>query len=308
MTGIPDYYKTLGVSPSATQDEIKRAWHGLARKYHPDAQRGKTPEERKAAEDRMKEVNEAYSVIGDDGKRRKYDEMRKNPFGTATGGTGGNGTGGTWQWTTSGGDAGGVDWDDVLRQVFGVGSAKAGGSDPFGGFGFGGGASPFGGGMGAVPRQEEQFRVTVPLSAAVSHGRVRIGVPGGKSVNVRLPADVHDGSVMRLRGLGSDGGDLLLRIGIALPPGYELDGDDVVGTVDVRFDRAMLGGRERVTLPSGKTVMLNVPAGTTAGRAFTFGGEGLGRSGRCVLKARIVVPSHLSDEAMGTLRRLSGEL
>ena len=320
-SGIPDYYKVLGVSQSATQAEIKKAWHRLARQYHPDAQRGKSDAERKAAEDRMKEVNEAYSVIGDEEKRRKYDEYLKNPnpFASAAQGSANGGNGQYWQWTSDGTTGGSVDWDEILRQVFGIGgnASAAGGNGkhggPFGGFGFDGGmgvpfdGTAYGGTQGAR-RQDEQFRVSVPLGTAIRHDKVQIGLPSGKSVSVRIPQDVHDGTVMRLRGLGSDGSDLLLHIAIDVPSGYSLDGDDVTGSMDVRFDTAMLGGKTQVTLPSGKRVELSIPKGTTAGRAFTFRGEGLGKSGRCVLKTRITVPRRLSTKAEETLRELSQEL
>lgn len=320
-SGIPDYYKALGVSQSATQAEIKKAWHRLARQYHPDAQRGKSDAERKAAEDRMKEINEAYSVIGDEEKRRKYDEYLKNPnpFASAAQGSANGSNGQYWQWTSDGTAGGSVDWDEILRQVFGIGgnaSAASGNGKhggPFGGFGFDGNmGSPFGsaayGSTQGTHRQDEQFRVSVPLGAAIRHDKIQIGLPSGKSVSVRIPQDVHDGTVMRLRGLGSDGSDLLLHIAIDVPSGYSLDGDDVTGSVSVRFDTAMLGGKTQVTLPSGKRVELSIPKGTTAGRAFTFRGEGLGKSGRCVLKTQITVPGRLSAKAEETLRELSREL
>lgn len=322
-SGIPDYYKVLGVSQSATQAEIKKAWHRLARQYHPDAQRGKSDAERKAAEDRMKEVNEAYSVIGDEEKRRKYDEYLKNPnpFASAAqgGGNAGSGNGQYWQWTSDGTTGGNVDWDEILRQVFGIGgnaSAASGNGKhggPFGGFGFDSDMGiPFGntayGSTQGARRQDEQLRVSVPLGAAIRHDKVQIRLPSGKSVSVRIPQDVHDGTVMRLRGLGSDGGDLLLHIAIDVPNGYSLDGDDVIGSMDVRFDTAMLGGNMRVALPSGKIVNLSIPKGTTAGKVFTFRGEGLGKSGRCMLKTQITVPGRLSAKAEETLMELSREL
>lgn len=320
-SGIPDYYKALGVSRSATQAEIKKAWHKLAREYHPDAQRGKSDAERKAAETRMKEVNEAYSVIGDEEKRRQYDEYldNPNPFASTAQGDTNGGNGQYWQWTSDGTTGGSVDWDEILRQVFGIGgnASAAGGNGehggPFGGFGFDGGmGSPFGsaayGGTQGTRRQDEQLRVSVPLGTAIRHDKVQIGLPSGKSVSVRIPQDVHDGTVMRLRGLGSDGSDLLLHIAIDVPSGYSLDGDDVTGSMNVRFDTAMLGGKTQVTLPSGKRVELSIPKGTTAGKAFTFRGEGLGKSGRCVLKTQITVPGRLSAKAEETLRELSREL
>jgi DnaJ-class molecular chaperone len=321
-SGIPDYYKALGVSRSATQAEIKKAWHKLAREYHPDAQRGKSDAERKAAETRMKEVNEAYSVIGDEEKRRQYDEYldNPNPFASATqGGGAGSGSGQYWQWTSDGTTSRNVDWDEILRQVFGIGgnaSAASGNGEhggPFGGFGFDGGMGVSFGNAAydsthGTHRQDEQLRVNVPLGAAIRHDKVQIGLPSGKSVSVRIPQDVHDGTVMRLRGLGSDGGDLLLHIAIGVPSGYSLDGDDVTGNMDVRFDTAMLGGKTQITLPSGKRIELSIPKGTTAGRTFTFRGEGLGKSGRCVLKTQIIVPGRLSAKAEETLRELSREL
>lgn len=320
-SGIPDYYKALGVSRSATQAEIKKAWHKLAREYHPDAQRGKSDAERKAAETRMKEVNEAYSVIGDEEKRRQYDEYldNPNPFASTAQGDTNGGNGQYWQWTSDGTTGGSVDWDEILRQVFGIGgnASAAGGNGkhggPFGGFGFDGGmGSPFGsaayGGTQGTRRQDEQLRVSVPLGTAIRHDKVQIGLPSGKSVSVRIPQDVHDGTVMRLRGLGRDGSDLLLHIAIDVPSGYSLDGDDVTGSMNVRFDTAMLGGKTQVTLPSGKRVELSIPKGTTAGKAFTFRGEGLGKSGRCVLKTQITVPGRLSAKAEETLRELSREL
>jgi DnaJ-class molecular chaperone len=338
VNGMPDYYKTLGIGRDASQDEIKKAWRSLARKYHPDAQRGKSDAEKADAERRMKEINEAYSVIGDEQKRRKYDDMLNGGFGSYVGGGGttpGNGANGSgWHWTSPDGsrvDVNGnvtdANWSDILRDMFGIdidgmsgNGAKVGGSSqwsPFG-TGFGNAApsgstySPFGSTQGTKtayrqPRADE-CTLSVPLSVAVSHGSVRVKTPSGKTVDLRMPRDVHDGSVIRMRGMGTSGTDLLVHVGIDVPAAYRLDGDDVIGSVPIRFDVAMLGGKVPVTLPSGKTIQMRVPKGTTAGKSFAFHGEGLGRDGRCVLKAVITVPSSIGHEAEGTLRELSKQL
>lgn len=316
----PDYYKTLGVSKDATQKDIKRAWRDLARKYHPDAQHGKGESERKHAEDMMKRINDAYSIIGDEKKRRAYDDYCANPFAYAT-----NGDGAVR--STPWGDAQSAqEFATILETLFG---GKNGGAyardtnasrvngNPFGDmFGFGGSD-----GMGyydvthmGQPSHslDVDTSMSVPLRTALNGGRETIRTPDGKTVSVTIPKGTRNGQTIRLRGMGRVSnrhkGDMNVTISVDMPQGVTVDGDDIHAPVDVRFDEAILGGQVKVDLPSGKTVRLRVPKGTTAGKTFAIPHEGFGRDGRCMLKVRITVPGSVTKETEGMIGQISQSL
>lgn len=306
---IPDYYKILNVSEKATQDEIKKSWRSLARKYHPDAQRNKTPAEQKDAEEKMKKINEAYSVIGDVEKRKKYDNMRSgpNPFagGNPFSGNAGNGGGYQGYSYTTDGNMGNMNWNDILEQIFGVdlntGQQKHDSTIFDKDFSFGNFKN-------TMPERAEECQMSVPLATVLTHGTIKATVPSGKTVNLKMSDKIRNGSTIKLKGLGSNGVNLLVHITIEMPPEYTLEGDDIIGTLPLRFDQAILGSQVSTTLPSGKQVIIKVPQNTGAHKSFVFNHEGLGTDGRCILHTEITIPEHLSEKAMNTLRQLSQEL
>lgn len=318
----PDYYKVLGVGEKDTQDEIKRAWRKLAVKYHPDAQQGKSDAEKKQAEDKMKAVNEAYSVLGDEEKRKTYDQFRMNPFAGATqgGGTGYGNAGGTQYYTTTSGN-----WADILNQMFG-GMGGGGGfrTSPMGvdydladilngmGGGYGTASGNMYTGRGGGGR-DVNAELDVPLETLLAGGEVS-ALFDGKEINLKIKKGTRSGTKLRLRGRGAAGangksGDLYVTLkATGIEPGTEIRGDDVVCAFRVPFDVAILGGTVTKRLPNGKTIKLKVPEDTQAGKQFSISGAGFGRSGKCVLVTEITVPRSTSKKVKDAIRGVQGDI
>lgn len=318
----PDYYKVLGVSKDATQKDIKKAWRDLARKYHPDAQHGKSESEQKHAEDMMKRINDAYSVIGDEKKRKAYDDYRANPFAYATNGSG---TGQSTPWSDA---QSAQDFAKILETLFGSRSSGTYNAyntnkqytqgNPFGDiFGFGNNT----GGMNGYtvdnigqPTQPLDIDVsmTIPLQTALNGSKETVRIPSGKTVSITIPKGTRNGQTIRLKGLGDESnghkGNMNVTVSINMPQSIMIDGDDIHCPVDVRFDRAMLGGQVMANLPSGKTIRLKVPKGTMAGKTFVIPHEGFGTNGRCLLETRITVPGVVSKKTEGILEQVSQSL
>jgi DnaJ-class molecular chaperone len=260
-----DYYRTLGVPKTAKEKEIKAAYRRLARKHHPDVNPGN-----KEAEARFKEINEAYEVLGDPEKRKRYDELGSN-----------------WKAFSRGGPAGGA-WPGGGVRVDFEDLAGGGFSEFFRTF-FGGG------GLGREDGFEELFAPAsdaegdVELTLAeVLRGtsrEVAVGGPGSRPrrVEVRIPPGVREGSRVRVAGEGGRGtggrrGDLYLRVRVAPDPAFERRGDDLVTTVKVPLTAAVLGGKAEVKTLDG-AVEIRIPAGTPAGQVLRLRGHGLPRLG-----------------------------
>jgi DnaJ-class molecular chaperone len=293
-----DYYKTLGVSKTATEKELKQAYRKLARKHHPDVNPGD-----KSAESRFKEINEAYEVLGDPDKRKKYDELGANwrmyeqaqqqgqpfpggsPFGAGYGGAGGGaGEGGAW--TINMGGPGGYRTmtEDEMQDMFGT-------DDPFSDFFrtfFGGGGGPEGRGRtGRAPRPakgrdiESEAELTLEEAYHGAMRRISMTHDGhARSVDVRIPAGVKDGSRVRAAGEGEAGsggaasGDLFLRVKIRPHPVFERKGDDLYVKVPIPVTTAVLGGEAQVPTVTG-SVRLKVPETTQPGQIFRLKGHGM---------------------------------
>ncbi|MDT8408612.1 MAG: DnaJ C-terminal domain-containing protein [Wenzhouxiangellaceae bacterium] len=266
-----DYYKVMGVEPSADTDEIKRAYRKLARKYHPDVS------EEPDAEARFKEVGEAYEVLRDPEKRQQYDQLR------ASGYRGGESFrpppdwGGGFERSGFGGTAG----------PGGFGGAEAGGfSDFF--------ETLFGGAQRRRPRKGRDLRtrVDIDLETAYSGGTRRISLsqpqaapdgsmrPSRRTLDVRIPAGMTEGRQIRLAGKGEPGpqgappGDLYMEIHLLPHRLFEVDGRDVILTVPIAPWEAALGAR--VAVPTlGRRVEMNIPAGATSGQRLRLKGRGL---------------------------------
>jgi len=262
-----DYYKILGVAKGASEKEIKAAFRKLARKHHPDVNQGN-----KEAEARFKEINEAYEVLGDKEKRKRYDELGANweAFGRR-----GAPQGGAWP----GGGGFRVDIDDI---------GSAGGfSDFFKTFFGGGGFGGFGGTGGEEeafsPAADAEGEVDLTL-AEVFRGTTREVTVGSKRrVEVKIPPGVRDGSRVRVAGEGGRGrggkrGDLYLRVRVMPDPTFERKGDDLLTTVRVPLTSAVLGGEAQVPALESP-IGIKIPAGTPAGQVFRLRGHGLPRLG-----------------------------
>jgi curved DNA-binding protein len=292
-----DYYSTLGVPKTATEKEIKQAFRKLARKHHPDV----NPND-KGAESKFKEINEANEVLGDPEKRKKYDELGANwrmyeqaqqqgqpypggsPFGGGFGGHGGEGG----AWTINMGGPGGARTmsEEDMRDMFG----GAGGGDPFSDFfrtffgGGGGGEAP---GRGRAPRSQKgrdiESEAELTLEEAYHGAMRRISITLGghaRSIDVRIPPGVKDGSRVRAAGEGEGGssggasGDLYLRVRLKTHPVFERKGDDLYVKVALPVTTAVLGGEVQVPTITG-SVRLKVPETTQPGQIFRLKGHGM---------------------------------
>ena len=287
-----DYYSTLGVAKTATGKEIKQAYRKLARKYHPDVNPGD-----KAAEARFKEINEANEVLGDPEKRKKYDELGANWRMYEQAGSGpGAGTygppGGAWNVNVGGGPGGGFRTmsEEEMREMFGDG-------DPFSDFfhTFFGGASsgePRGarGGRRAA-RRGRDFENEIELDLEDAYGgatrRLSIKQEGhARTVDVRIPPGVTDGSRVRVAGEGESGsgggqaGDLYLRIRLAPHPRFEQKGRDLYIRVKVPVTTAVLGGEIEVSTIGGKSLRLKIPTTTQNGQVLRLKGHGMPAIGK----------------------------
>lgn len=316
MAAAPDYYKTLGVNKRASADDIKQAFRKLARKFHPDV--NKEP----GAEERFKEISEAYEVLGDPEKRKAYDSYGAgSPTGTYRGNDGQ-----TYAWSASGA------WQDILNMFR---ARKGGGAsqstvplddlgiedlfdDMFSGATRTGGGTyrghsdsdPFGDASYARSTEnlDMEATLTVPLSVMMQGGTRRVSVDD-KTVDVRIRKGTRPRQRMRLRRMGRQGsggqvGDLYVTIDADIPAGVTLDGDDVHCNVDIPFQIAVLGGQMTFELPDDAKIRVTVPAGTSSGRRFSVRGHGLSDEGRCLLHAQVSVPSHLSRDFLSKFKKL----
>jgi len=305
-----DYYATLGVTKTASEDEIKKAYRKLARKFHPDVNPGD-----KAAEARFKEINEANEVLSDPDKRRKYDELGANWRAYDQAGASGRGEapggaspfgGGTYRTMTP----------EEMEAMFG-GSAGAGGEDPFSDFfhTFFGGADIRGsGGRASRAARGRDLEHAIDLTLEEAFGgttRRIVTTRGGKerSVEVRIPAGVKDGARVRAAGEGSPAargataGDLYLIVRLLPHSRFERRGQDLHAHFAVPVTTAVLGGEVSIPTLGGSPVRLKVPPQTDSGRVFRLRGHGMPAVGKpdergdLYATVDLHIPSRVSDEA-----------
>ena len=273
-----DYYKILGVPRGASAEEIRSAYRKLAMQYHPDKNPGD-----KQAEERFKEINEAYQVLGDDKKRSHYDRLGDSYS----------------RWQTSG-QPGNFNWDDYIS---GRGARVDFGDieDMFGGGGF----SDFfrtifgvGGTGGSRAAQGYQQPVQITLEEAYT-GTTRTIQTDRRKVQVRIPPGVRTGSKVRVAGAGPQGTDLYLIIEVRDDARFERDGSDLHTTAAIDVFTAVLGGEAEVETMAGK-VKLNIPPGTQPGQVFRLAGRGLPhlknpkQKGDLYVRVNVQVPRYLS--------------
>lgn len=315
-----NYYETLGVAKNATADEIKSAFRKLARKHHPDLAKDK-----KAAEEKFKEINEAYEVLGNPENRKKYDAYGTNwaqagAGGRSTGragsgmpgGFGGMGDFGGFQNTGSfGGDGeafhfGGTGYSDFFEQFFGT--RRGAGS-----------RSGFGGGPERGSDIEADLLVTLE---EVLHGATRqvsfrkAGSEKLQTYTVKIPQGVHEGQRIRLAGQGGTSashgapGDLYLCVKLQQHPDFYFENSDVYHDLEIPAWQAALGGELTIPVPEGR-VKLKIPAGTQSGKKFRIPRKGLpkrdGTRGDFFAVVTITIPTTLSaaeKEAWEQLKKL----
>ncbi len=323
-----DFYAILGVASSASAEEIKKAYRKKARALHPDRNPGD-----KAAEEKLKQVSEAYGVLNNAEQRKQYDAIRAMGAGGARFAAGPGGAGGAGFedifGAMFGGGQGGVrfgggggapgggnapDLEDILK-MFG-GSAGGfpgarGGAGGFGGQGFGGG---FGGGPSSG--QDINARTRLSFRDAALGTEVRLSVEG-RSITTRIPAGVHDGQRIRLRGKGRPGtggaphGDLLLTLEVEPHEIWSADGANLRITVPVGYDEAVLGATVAVPLLDGGSVNVKVPAGTPSGRALRVRGKGLKTSkktGDLLVTIEVAVPQRADGAVKKAVEQLAEAL
>jgi len=253
-------YETLGVSESASTDEIKKAYRKLARKYHPDINKDES------AVDKFKEINAAYEVLSDEQKKTQYDQYGDQMFG------------GQNFHDFAQGQGGGVDLDEILRQMFG------------------GGGSGFSGGFGGQDL-DVQARITIPFMVSVTGGKHNVSA-NGQSFDIKIPAGIKSGETMRVRGKGKQNqgqaGDLLIQVEVASSDEYERKGDNLYKTFSVPLKEALFGGKISIETPE-KEVSLKVPKNTKNGQKFRLKGKGVAdrktaMKGDLYLVANVVLP------------------
>jgi len=275
MAQARDPYQVLGVGKDADADAIKKAYRKLARTHHPDRTGGD--------DTKFKEINAAHAVLGDDDKRKLYDEFgyaafrpgfnaeQARAFGGMRGGAGGMG--------------GSMDLDDLLRSMFGGGGGPGAGGNSFS-FEFGGGGPRSRRGFSRGPRRGSDIEVPtqVSLVEAIQGTEGQFMLPGGSKVKVRIPQGVRSGTTMRLKGKGAPGadggpsGDALLKIEVLGHPLVRVDGDDLEMDLPLTFAESLRGGQLTVPTPTG-TVKVRVPRAAQSGTRMRLKGRGLPKGG-----------------------------
>jgi curved DNA-binding protein len=297
-----DYYKTLGVERNASEDDIRKAYRKLAMQYHPD----RNPND-KQAEERFKEINEAYQVLNDPKKRDHYDKLGSDYSTWQRGGAPGD-----FNWDQYGGFPGGVrvDYGD-LDDLFG--GAGGGFSDFFRTI-FGRGAEGMGGATGTRTRARQQPQgyqqeLEITLEEAYQ-GTTRVLQSDGKQKQVRIPAGVRTGSKVRVAGAGPNGLDLYLIVDVKEDPRFERRANDLHTTAAVNVFTAILGGEADVETLSGK-IKLNIPAGTQPEQVFRLAGRGMpsvknkDEKGDLYVRLKVQIPKYLSPEQHKLLEEAS---
>jgi len=293
-----DYYKILGVSENASLDDIKKAYRKLAKEYHPDTKGGD-----KQAENRFKDISEAYAILKDPKKRQEYDMMRKNPFASG---------------------AGGFNFDNFgdfsgFRMNFGDSQNSFGGLDDLLGnfFGFGGRRT-----RSRVNFDEDilnqyktrqarkganyQASITIPFELAALGGETFVQTPTGKRVKLKIAAGTESGKKVKMTGYGSpapgggESGDLYITIQVNEHPRFERKGNDIYSTEEINFAQALLGTEIEVKTINSKKVKLKIPSGTDSGKLLKLKKLGIKNDqgiGDHIVRIKINTPKKMNSRS-----------
>lgn len=311
-----DFYATLGVSKDADAAEIKKAYRKLARKWHPD----QNPDDANA-EQKFKEIGEAYGVLSDAEQRKQYDSLRAmagggprfaSGPGGATGASGfedlfggmfGGGGNSRVRYSTSGmpgGGAAGGGFEDILSSMFGGGAPSGAGRAGFQ--------------RGPVKGGDITTSASLPFRSAVEGATVNLTLDGTRSMKVRIPAGVHDGQKIRLRGKGQPSatggspGDLVVTVSVEPHPVFGISGQNLTITVPITFPEAVQGATISVPTLDGSQVKLKVPAGTQSGARLRVKGRGVAtkkQTGDLIVTVEVAVPRKVSKAAADALKQFA---
>lgn len=304
-----DFYAVLDVPKDVSDADLKKTYRKLARKYHPDSNPGDS-----AAEEKFKEISEAYDVLSDPKDRKEYDQIRAMGqgarFSAGAGGQSGSANfedlfgglfnqGGGTTFTTSGGGQG---YDDLLGNLFGGGGAAGFGGQP----GFGGART-----RGPVKGQDQRAQTTLNFMTAIRGETIELQAGDGRVMTVRIPAGVKDGQKIKLKGKGAKSpnggpnGDLFLEVTVKPHPVFAREGDNILVDVPVTFAEAVNGATISVPTIDGGTVKVKVPAHSNSGRTLRVKGRGVAtksRKGDLLVRIRIAVPQKLNPEQENALK------
>lgn len=282
-----DLYSVLGVSKTASADDITKAYRKLAKKLHPDLNPGD-----KVAEDKFKEISHAYSILNDEDKRGAYDRGEIDASGQEK-------PDARYYREYAGGPEG-------TRYHSSAGYEDIGAfSDLFGDMFGGGGGGARGGGRGgarfSMRGQDAQYHLDISFLDAVNGTKQRITLPDGGTLDVTIPAGVQEGQVLRLKGKGMSGlgegppGDALVEIGVRPHPVFKREGNDIVVDLPISFDEAVLGGKVQVPTIGGR-VSMTVPPGSNTGQTLRLKGRGVKGKGDQLVRLNVVMPETVDDD------------
>ena len=299
-----DLYQRLGIQRGASEAEIKKAYRSLAKQLHPDRNK-----DNPNAAKRFAEVTNAYDLLSDKDKRARYDRGEidedgnpRMPFGAGFGGGGGASSAGAGQrggfegFPGGGFDAGSADLSDLFEGLFGAAAGRrpTGGQGGFGNF-------------GQRARQAQKgadvaYRLKVAFIDAVTLAPQRITLADGKTIDLKLPKGVDDGTRIRLSGKGEQGpggrGDAIVTIAIGTHPFFTRDGNDIRLNLPVTLKEAVQGAKVKVPTPEGP-IMLSIPKGTTSGKVLRIKGRGFtakdGKRGDQLITAQVDLPPNDSQ-------------
>lgn len=313
MPALPNFYETLSVAEDASASEIKKAYRKLARDHHPD-RNPDNPE----AEEKFKAVQEAYDTLGDEKKRKQYDQMRRDPFAgrDLRGFGGGDPSGGRFYRTPDGtyvrvestgfgpdegyqfsdegmGGLGGL--GDLFGQFFGGGGGAARGQSPFG--------------QQAPPPppsrgQDVESSMSISFDEAMRGGKTEVTLPGGEKVRISIPEGVDDGQKVRLRGRGKEGpggkrGDLYITFNVKPSARFRREGNDLTVTETINVAEAMLGTARTIENAYGKSIKVTIPPGTQPGERLRLRNQGIKSgetAGALYVEIDVSIPAGVSDE------------
>ncbi len=287
---MANLYDMLGVSKTASDDEIKKAYRKLARSLHPDV----NPD--KKAQEKFKTVTAAYELLSNKDKRRRYDAGEIDEKGNPTPfGSGfydrGSGAGGFGGHTYRQGNTTytNINPEDLASMFGGLGGGGFNFADLFGGMGGMSGMQDRGRRSYQPQGQDVQYNLSIPFDLAITGGETTVRLATGKQVKVKVPAGVVDDAVLRLRGMGEMGGDALIKLKVGASSLYTRQGDDLEMNVPLTLKEAVLGTKIDIPTPSGE-VAVKIPPMSGGDKTLRLKGKGVAGRGDLFLKLMIVLP------------------